>query len=171
MKVLIEDLKERLLQEVPAAKYIDEDWGQLDYYNPNQPVKWPCILLDITQIPWTNEGKHVQLGVAAVSIKVADMRLSNTNVKAPESQRTKAASFFDILDDIHKALHGWTAGSQYGPLTRLMTRKIGRDDGIREFELIYATEITDDSAKIKTKDYPMTAQKIKVVVEKLTVQA
>jgi len=147
MKKVIADIKARLLEKVTTLKYIDEDWGQLDYYSPNQPVKWPCVLIDIGQVAWTNEGQHVQAGLASVSIRVADMKLSNTNIKAPDAQRTKAAGIFDLLTDIDVALHGWTADNMNGPLTRSLTRKVNRDDGIREFEVIYLTRITDISAK------------------------
>jgi len=165
MKQLINLIKFRLQEKVPALKYIDEDWGQLDYYNPNQPVKWPCVLIDVNQVAWTNEGQHVQLGNASVSIRVADMRLSNSNIKAPQAQRTRAEGILDLLTCVHAALHGWTGDNMNSPLTRLTTRKVNRDDGIREFEVIYVSQITDDSAKILYESYPMTAQKIQIVLE------
>jgi hypothetical protein len=148
MKTLIADLKTRLAT-VPAIKYLDEDWGQLDYYSPNQPVKWPCVIIDINQAVWSNQGEHVQIGLAQVSIRVADMKLSNTNVMAPLAQRAAAASIFDLLAAINHVLHGWTAGSANGPLTRTLTRRVNRDDGIREFEMLYSVQLIDTSAKIE----------------------
>ena len=155
MKQLIADLKTRL-STITGIRYIDEDWGQLDYYSPNQPVKWPCVIIDVNQTNWTNQGEHVQIGLANVSIRVADMRLSNSNPKAPSSQQTAAASIFDMLTLIHVALHGWTADSANGPLTRTLTRKVNRDDGIREFEMVFSVQLIDDSAKINydTVDVP-----------------
>jgi hypothetical protein len=147
MKTLIADLKTKL-SAITAIRYIDEDWGQLDYYSPNQPVKWPCVILDVNQAAWSNQGEHVQIGLAQVSVRVADMKLSNTNPKAPIAQQTAAASIFDLLTSIHAALHGWTADSANGPLTRTLTRKVNRDDGIREFEMIFSVQLIDDSAKI-----------------------
>ena len=166
MKKLIADLKTKLAS-VAGIKYIDEDWGQLDYYSPNQPVKWPCVILDINQAAWSNQGEHVQIGLAQVSIRVADMKLSNTNQKAPSSQQVAAASIFDLLTAIHTALHGWTADSANGPLTRTLTRKVNRDDGIREFEMIFSVQLIDDSAKITytTVDVPA---RITVTIKKPT---
>ena len=160
MKQLIADLKTRLAT-VAAIRYIDEDWGQLDYYSPNQPVKWPCVIIDINQAAWGNQGEHVQIGLAQISIRVADMKLSNTNAKAPSSQQTAAASIFDLLTSIHAALHGWTADSASGPLTRTLTRKVNRDDGIREFEMIYSVQLFDDSAKIVYDTVPITGDKVR----------
>ncbi len=150
---------------VTGLKYVDENWGQLDYYSTNQPVKWPCALIDVNQVAWSNEGQHVQLGNASISIRVADMRLSNSNIKAPQVQRTRAEGIFDLLSNIHIALHGYTGDNMLSPMTRLSTRKVNRDDGIREFEVIYISQITDDTAKIQYQAYPMTAQKIQVVAE------
>ena len=155
MKKLIADLKTRL-SAITAIKYIDEDWGQLDYYSPNQPVKWPCVIMDVNQVNWSNQGEHVQIGLAQVSIRIADMRLANSNPKAPASQQANAASIFDLISDVYSSLHGWTADSTYGPLTRTLTRKVNRDDGIREFEMVFSVQLIDDSAKINydTVDVP-----------------
>ncbi|MEI6683445.1 MAG: hypothetical protein WCO44_12485 [Bacteroidota bacterium] len=162
MKTLIADLKTRLAQ-VPTIRYIDEDWGQLDYYSPNPPAKWPCALIDISQVQWTSQGQHIQTGMVQLSIRVADVRLANTNAKAPESQRTAAASIFDLLYSINEKLHGWTAGegSDYGPLTRVSTRRIAREDGIREFEIIYSVQLFETSAEIT---YGMAPASPKIVV-------
>ena len=140
MKKLISDILTRL-SGITQLKYIDQDWGQLDYYSPNQPVKWPCAIVEILQVPWVNQGTHLQDGLANVSVRVADMRLSNTNVKAPSNQTSAAGSIFDLMDSVHKKLHGWTADSANGPMTRILTRRVNRDDGIREFEMIYSAQM------------------------------
>lgn len=166
MRKLIESVKTRLFDTVPELRYIDEDWGQLDYYSPNQPVKWPCAIIEVTNVNWGNEANHVQLGFGQLSVRVADIRLSNSNVKAPARQQDKNASIFDLISTIYASLHGWTSEFSNGPLTRIMTRKVKRDDGIREFEMIFSVQLVDDAAKITYKAYPMTPDKIRVTVEK-----
>ena len=149
MKELIDVVKDQVAT-VTDLKYVDEDWGQLDYYSPNYPVKWPCALVDINSIVWNNLGEHKQDGIAQVSIHVATIKLSNTNVKAPTGQKTKSNDIFTLLTKIQKKLHGWAPSDQLsiGPLTRLTTRKIKRDDGVREFEVIYVCQVVDIDAKI-----------------------
>ncbi len=133
-------------------KHIDEDWGQLDFYTDNPPVKFPCVLLEIQQIPWLGEGNKVQDGIMNISVTVADMKMSNTSYNAPSAQKIHAAAIWTILENIHKALHGWhpviTTGTplpDFRSLTRISTRKIKRDDGIRQFEVIYAVHCQDAS--------------------------
>ena len=146
MKELIDDIKTRL-QGVTELKYIDEDWGQLDYYSASPPVKFPCVLIDIDSVRWTDQGNQTQIGIANVAVRLANMRLSNSNVKAPTAQKTKSLSFFDTVMHIHQKLHTWSGALNNGPLTRIGYRKVKRDDGIREIEMIYTVEITDDSAR------------------------
>jgi len=145
---VLTEVSKRLSNQVETIKYIDEDWGQLDFYSEQPPVKFPCVLIDLQQASWRNQGVLVQDGTLMINIRVSDLKLSNTNMKAPESQKNKAASIWVLLESIHKALHGWRPADQptIGVLTRISTRKVKRDDGIREFEVVYSTVCTDSSA-------------------------
>ena len=162
MKQLISDIKARLSEKVTALRYIDEDWGQLDYYASDAPVKWPCALITVTQAQWSNKGRLTQTGIADVSIRFADLKLSNTNPKASDSQRAAANNIFDVMTDSFASLHGWTADSANGPFTRTLTRKVNREDGIREFEVIYSVQLHDENAKPKTFAFAMTPEKINI---------
>lgn len=48
MKDIILAIQEKLNSQVADLKYIDKDWGQLDYDQP--PVKYPFCLIDITRL-------------------------------------------------------------------------------------------------------------------------
>jgi len=167
MKELIDDIKTRI-EPVTGLKYVDEDWGQLDYYSGGPPVKFPCALVDIGQVQWSDNGNQVQIGTGSVIIRIADQRISNSNVKAPVAQKTKSLSFFDLIMYIHQKLHGWSGAKNNGPLTRVAYKKVKRDDGIREVEMIYAVEITDDSARKIYGKKRILAAGIKVTVERKT---
>lgn len=80
MKNLLEKLQLRL-SEIPQLKYIDENWGQLDYYSPNMPVQYPCVLIDIGQVQYSNLGKDLtkipqqrQIALVQIKITIANMR-------------------------------------------------------------------------------------------------
>lgn len=146
MEKLLEDVQNRLLSKVAALKYVDEDWGQLDFYSPNPPAKFPCVLIDISQGNWSNTLKLVQMGLLQVKIRFAVMRLSNTSGKAPAGQKQNGLSAFGILKDIYKALHGYSGSRHYTKLIRVTTARIKRDDGLRIYEMVFTTELTDASA-------------------------
>lgn len=144
-------IAERLGDTEPNLKYIDEDWGQLDYYHEHPPVKFPCVLLELQQASWKNQGKLVQDGIIDITVRVCDIKLSNTSFKAPQQQKTNAAAIWLILENIHKALHGWRPAdqSEFNTLTRISSRRVKRDDGIREFEVVYSCMAIDKSATVK----------------------
>lgn len=148
MEQLLLDVQARLAAEVTALKYIDQDWGQLDYYNPNPPVKWPTALVEFDNAQWTNTGKLIQLGVASIRIRTADIRLVPSSAKASPLQKDLSMALVRITQDIHKALHGWTGHDSYTALIRTATRKLKRDDGLQLFDIMFTTEITDASAVV-----------------------
>ena len=148
MKDLLTDVQFKLQQSVPELKYVDEDWGQLDYFSSNPPVKWPCALIDITNASWSNTLKTVQMGLVQIKIRVADLRISNTSGRAPQNQKDKSFAIFDLLKSIHKSLHGWTGHKHYSALIRTSSTRLKRSDGIRIYEITYTTELIDNSTEV-----------------------
>lgn len=144
-------IQERLQASVVSLKYIDEDWGQLDFYSENPPLKYPAALVEIQNVPWRNQGAKAQDGTVTVSINIAALKLSNTNPKAPAAQRATSASIWTIANRVHEVLHGWR-NPEYmnvGVFTRTSSRRVKRDDGIRQIELLYSCVYYDSSASGK----------------------
>ncbi len=164
MKQIITDIQNRLIAEVPELKYVDMDWGQLDYYNPHPPVKFPCALIDTPNIQWSNVLNKAQLGVVTVAITIADLRLSNSSNAAPAIQKNKAMEIFDILQKIHIALHGWTAHQSYTGLMRQSNAIRRREDGVKLHQIIFTTEVKDNSAirQFETKEAELKV-KVKLI--------
>lgn len=143
MTEILENLQEKLAT-IPALKYVDEDWGQLDDYSPHPPVKWPCCLIDEQNGQFTDIGRqrgaepeNRQEGTISIVLSVANLKLTNSSHLAPEPQKQKAWLIKSILNDIHKNIHGWTPVAGQGKLMRSMSRRIRRDDGIQLHQVIY----------------------------------
>lgn len=158
-------IMERLQANVEQLQYIDEDWGQLDFYSANLPAKFPAALVEIQNVPWRNQGAKAQDGTVSVSINIAALKLTNTNPKAPASQREKASSIWQIAEKVHRALHGWRNElyPEIGVLTRTSSKRVKRDDGIRQIELIYSCVYLDTSA-CRTVPPPVSNADIRVSV-------
>jgi hypothetical protein len=144
MKQFLEAVQTKLAT-IPALKYIDEDWGQMDSYSPNPPAKFPCGLIDITSMNFSNIGKdntadpiNRQMGEGTVTFIIADLKLSNTSHRAPQSQKDNAWSIWTIIDDLHKKVHGWKPIDNSGALMRTGLKRIRRDDGIQEYQITYS---------------------------------
>lgn len=163
MKTLLTDIQNRLLTE-PSLKYIDEDWGQLDYYMPAAPVKYPCALININTAQYSNDGQLVQEGLITVVITVADIKLSNSSGKAPQLQKQAAWKVFDTLENVYKLLHGWSGSAHYGKLIRTQLNRRKNDDGINLYDMIFTTNLRDGNAK---STYKFTGADPDVKVERL----
>lgn len=146
---IIEPLKERLTT-IEELKYVDENWGQLDYYGQNPPVKWPCSLVSITSARFSDTGidrsavpQNRQMGDLLVEIRVANLKLTNTSAMAPVSQKEKAQGIFQIIQSIHEIVHGWTPGGKIGKLIRQGMQHERRDDGILDYSIFYSVSVSD----------------------------
>lgn len=103
MKALLEKIQQQV-SEIAELKYIDENWGQLDYYSPNMPVQFPCALIDVQQVQYTNLGRDIskkpvqrQIGQVSIKITIANMRLSNSSMQAPRRQKEEVWAIWGII--------------------------------------------------------------------------
>jgi hypothetical protein len=147
MNTIIDNIKNEL-DSIKALKYVDENWGQLDYYSPNFPVKWPCALVDVSEAQFSNLGMdksatpvHRQMADYRVEIRVANLKLTNTSVKAPATQKAQAHSVWVLIEDIHKKLQGFTPGENSSKLIRAGLSRVNRDDGVQEYSIIYSSSL------------------------------
>lgn len=143
METILLDIQTKL-QAVEGLAYCGEDWGQLNFEQP--PVSFPCALIDIGNITYSNTGKNVQLADAILNITVADVQNQGINPGMPIPLQANAFRVFKLLEEINKALHG-KQGGNYGKLCRTQMRKTLREDLIREYVVSYRFNFTDSSAQ------------------------
>ena len=132
------------ISEVIGISYIDEDWGQLDDYSPNTPVKWPCCLIDVTNIEFSDIGRdkkatpqNRQEGNGSVTLTFANMKLTNTSFKAPQGQKDNARAILDLIEEVHGKIHGFAPVIGSGKLMRKSFKRVKRDDGIQQYQVVY----------------------------------
>lgn len=149
MKAFLE-IVEAKLASIPELKYVDEDWGQLDSYSPNPPTIFPCSLIDITSMVFSNLGKdntanpvNRQTAEGTITIIIANLKLSNTSQRAPQPQKDNAWKIWEIIEKIHQKLHGWKPTADSGSLIRTAHKRIRRDDGIQEYQVTYSLSKTN----------------------------
>lgn len=147
MRQVIQGIQERLAKQVPALRYVDQDWGQMDFFAP-PPVKFPCALIDIQSAQYTNNGDLVQQGTLTVVVRMFDMRLSNSSQKAPDRQKENVMLIWQLIGDVNKALHGQRfLGVGYGVPMRWQMRRVKREDGCYQTELYYTIQFTDTATE------------------------
>ncbi len=133
-----------------SVKYVDEDWGQLDYYSPNFPVQWPCVLIDISNGRFDNIGQdktaapiNRQTAITNVSLTIANLKLTNTSGRAPQLQKDAGFSIWQLQQEIHALLHGWRPTENTGSLIRSSMQRVKRDDGVQEYVVVYSLGMTN----------------------------
>lgn len=140
MKDILLNIQNKL-GEIPALGTVDEDWGQLDLYRDDFPVKWPCCLFDVGSGTFDNVAKGIQNGLFTLELTVAKVKLSNTGLRAPKTQKDNAWDIYSILQEIHRHLQGFRPQDNCSGLVRTATKRIRRDDGIQEYRITYTFEV------------------------------
>ena len=145
----LESIQQRIA-ESELFNYVDENWGQLDMYGPEIPVKWPCVLIDITNGNFNDMGRSFdaspqnrQQGMLTVELTVAELKLTNSSWKAPQTQKTKAVNMWKLQEKLHEVVHGWAPDPKTGALMRSNFARVKRDDGVQEVRVTYTIGIHD----------------------------
>ncbi len=148
-KEVLQNIQNKLAT-IPALKYVDEDWGQLDDYSPNPPTQFPLALIDIGNLQYSDIGKNKsvtpqnrQMATGTIVISIASLKLTKTSARAPQSQKDQAWAIWDIVESVHAELHGVAVGGSAGAMMRTAMRKVKRDDGIQEYEVTYTIGMTN----------------------------
>lgn len=149
MKDFIESIKTQV-GTVPGINFVDENTGQLDDYSPNFPVKWPCVLIDVVDVVYSNMGRNEyrdtenrQRADVMLELRVANLKLTNSSGRAPIAQRNSANSIQDLIDVLHEKIQGFRPVGNSSKLIRSRRQRIKRDDGVQEYVIYYTSGITD----------------------------
>jgi hypothetical protein len=154
MQEIITNLTAHLVANCPALKYVSHDWGQLDYYAENAPVKWPCALIDIAQVQYSNAAEGEQHAVYTLLVRIAALPLGNVSGAAPEAMKQLATQWWQLPQQVHQALHGHVAHDACTPLVRTTGRRLRRDDGVMLWEVTYQMGRTEEMAMPEKMEKP-----------------
>lgn len=147
MKTILQSIQNKL-SEIKELQYIDQDWGQLNDYAPNIPVKWPCALIDTQSGTFFNLSKDFtktpkdrQIGRFNVEITIANLKLTNTSFLTPQKQKNDAWEIYSLIEKVHAQLHGFSPNDNCSKMLRSSFQKTQRDDGVLQYTIIYQFEI------------------------------
>lgn len=145
MDKLIEAIEDCLKAKVPELQYIDEDWGQMDFYE-DSPVKFPCALIEVQNADYSDDGELRQRGLVMVSVKLYFMGEVNSSNLTPEMQKNERRKNWDICKKVNQMLHGQDfLPAGFGTLGRKQMSSLTRNNGIYNRNINYAVAFIDDS--------------------------
>lgn len=143
MKNCIETIMDRLKAQVPELRHIDMNLGQMNMENP--PVDYPCALIDVTDIRYSQTGQGGQVGTATIDIELFFSVNSPSNMSAPNSVRTQAMAHFDIVKKVYTSLEG-LSGDNFSGLSRLGLKRNAQYFP-RAFTLAFQSAIYENTAR------------------------
>jgi hypothetical protein len=144
---LLVELQERITTEVPAIRWVDQDFGQMEHYGERPAVSLPCVLIDFTGTKYDQLGELAEMGDCNIQCRLCFPQFSPSNNLAPDGVKEKALNYYEIENAIYIALKGWCPASDIcQPLNRLSDTTERRSDPFRVRVLIFTTSFQDDSA-------------------------
>lgn len=135
MKQIFLAIQDRLSSLVPSLQYIDKNWGQLNL--PQPPVKWPCCLIDLDNIDYSQTSSSDRLADATISLTIATQHTVRSSAKA--TTKADAYDILDVLESVMEALEGWRVPSTTQALTRTRLAKTYSDQSYDVYTLTFTT--------------------------------
>ena len=135
MKQIFLAIQDRLSQQVKALRYIDKNWSQLTI--PQPPGQWPCCLIDVANIDYTQTSGLGRLAEATIELTIADHHAVRSSAKAP--QKASAYDILDVIGSVITALEGYRVPNTTQALTRTRLAKAYSDQSYDVYTLSFTT--------------------------------
>lgn len=135
MKQIFLSIQDRLSTMVPALRYIDKNWNQLNM--PQPPVQWPCCLIDLDNIDYSQTSSSDRLADATISLTIATQHTVRSSAKAPS--KSDAYDILDVLESVMEALEAWRVPDTTQALTRTRLQKAYSDQSYDVYTLTFTT--------------------------------
>ena len=138
-------IAERLNAQMPSLALIDEDTGQLTETEDMYPVIFPCALIDVSTVDWSNDKDFRQRGDAVITIKHAFDCHEDTHLSSARYQQ-----FADLSarcgqhKQLCSALHRYCLCENVSPLQRIQSRHYTLYGRIKVYEVTFRCKIAED---------------------------
>ncbi len=143
MKQIFLSIQDYLAEQVTNLKYIDKNWGQLNI--PQPPVQWPCCLIDVASIDYTQTSDLGRLADASIELTIADHHAVRSSAKAPS--KSDAYDILDVIEDVIEALEGYRVPDTTQALTRTRLAKAYSDQSYDVYTLTFTTAWVENISK------------------------
>ena len=155
MESLLVNLINKIAGELPWARTVDEDYGQLEALDDENidmyPLTFPAILIDLPGTEWSDAGDLSQRGVCEVRVRLAIDCYDDTHAGSQTTDRIMQRE--EKRKALHALLQGYRASSE-GALIRTRSKFFTFNHGIKVYEATYTcatSETTRERATIAKK--------------------
>lgn len=150
MKQIFLSIQKRLADNVPALQYIDKNWGQLNIAKP--PVKWPCCLMDIDSIDYSQASENTRVAEASIILTIADCHTVRSSANAPNKEDSYA--ILDVIEKVAAILDGYRVPDTTQALVYTRMQKAFSDQSYDVYNLTFSTAWVEEQEKGGTVKVP-----------------
>lgn len=150
MKQIFLSIQQRLADNVPALQYIDKNWGQLNIAKP--PVKWPCCLMDIDSINYSQASENTRVAEASIILTIADCHTVRSSANAPNKEDSYA--ILDVIEKVAAILDGYRVPDTTQALVYTRMQKAFSDQSYDVYNLTFSTAWVEEQEKGGTVKVP-----------------
>lgn len=155
MESLLVNLIGKIASELPWARTVDEDYGQLEALDDENidmyPLTFPAVLIDLPGTEWSDAGDLSQRGVCEVRVRLAIDCYDDTHAGSQTTDRIMQRE--EKRKALHALLQGYRVSSE-GSLIRTRSKFFTFNHGIKVYEATYTcatSETTRERATIAKK--------------------
>lgn len=130
------------LKEVTTLKWIDEDMGQMDFYEIRPSVAFPCALIDI-ELPDCKDLNTTEQNVTArITLRLCFEPTGQSNTAAPVATRERSLTRWETVDALFNLLQGWS-GTTFTELSRKSQVTEKREDKYKVIQQVWETTFVE----------------------------
>lgn len=151
MESILANTIAHIARELPWARTVDEDYGQLEALDNEQldmyPLTFPAILIDLPGTEWTDTGDIAQRGTCEVRVRLILDCYDDTHAGSHTTDRIMQR------EEKRKALHALLQGyrpSGEGALVRTRSRFFTFNHGIKVYEETYTCALSEATRETRT---------------------
>ena len=151
MESILANTIAHIARELPWARTVDEDYGQLEALDNEQldmyPLTFPAILIDLPGTDWTDTGDITQRGTCEVRVRLILDCYDDTHAGSQTTDRIMQR------EEKRKALHALLQGyrpSGEGALIRTRSRFFTFNHGIKVYEETYTCALSEATRETRT---------------------
>ena len=151
MESILVNLISHISAELPWARTVDEDYGQLEAIDNDDvdmyPLAFPAILIDLPGTDWTDTGDIAQRGSCEVRVRLILDCYDDTHAGSQTTDRIMQR------EEKRKALHALLQGyrpSGEGALIRTRSRFFTFNHGIKVYEETYTCALAEATRETRT---------------------
>lgn len=151
MESILANTIAHIARELPWARTVDEDYGQLEALDNENldmyPLTYPAILIDLPGTDWTDTGDLAQRGTCEVRVRLILDCYDDTHAGSHTIDRIMQR------EEKRKALHALLQSyrpSGEGALIRTRSRFFTFNHGIKVYEETYTCALSEATRETRT---------------------